>query len=97
MLVLAPAACCLAGLALSEVTSYLTTSLAVAQQAEQAVEAAAEAAAQGELAWLCWAPAWHGISGAHSVSARTVALCALHIRPASCLPPCPALPAICRA
>ncbi|EFN55263.1 hypothetical protein CHLNCDRAFT_31189 [Chlorella variabilis] len=31
MLVLAPAACCLAGLALSEVTSYLATSLAAAQ------------------------------------------------------------------
>jgi hypothetical protein len=31
MLVLAPAACCLAGLALSEVTSYLAASLAASQ------------------------------------------------------------------
>jgi hypothetical protein len=48
MLVLAPAACCLAGLALSEVVSYLATSLAVAQQeeaAQQEQEAAAASAA----------------------------------------------------
>ena len=44
MLVLAPAACCLAGLALSEVVSYLATSLAVAQQ-EEAAQQEQEAAA----------------------------------------------------
>jgi hypothetical protein len=44
MLVLAPAACCLAGLALSEVTAYLAASLAAAPRGEDKQEGRAEAA-----------------------------------------------------
>lgn len=46
MLVLAPAACCLAGLALSEVTSYLATSLAAAHQDDAAAATASAAASR---------------------------------------------------
>lgn len=61
MLVLAPAACCLAGLALSEVTSYLATSLAASQQegAGDADGACAPWLAGLKLRWPTW-PACQG-------------------------------------
>lgn len=52
MLVLAPAACCLAGLALSEVTSYLAASLAA--QPDKEADKPAEGAAGGGTVPVLW-------------------------------------------
>lgn len=68
MLVLAPAACCLAGLALSEVTSYLATSLVSAQQAD-AGAAQAETASESDGGSVKKAAAASGSSASAAASA----------------------------